>query len=82
MEKCSKREGIESKYWKEQDDEVMVSGTEAEIALSKIDPCGMCGKKVVSNAMCCARCNESIHGRCTETKKVTCSSARHFICKR
>ena len=35
---------------------MMVSGTEAEIALSKIDPCGLCGKRVGSNAVCCTQC--------------------------
>ena len=32
---------------------MMMSGTEGEIALSKIDPCGTCGKRVGSNAVCC-----------------------------
>ena len=32
---------------------MMVSGTENAIALSKIEPCGICGKRVVSNAVCC-----------------------------
>ena len=31
---------------------MMVSGTEREILLSKIDPCGICGKRVGSNAVC------------------------------
>ena len=58
---------------------MMVSGTEGEIALSKIDPCGICEKRVGSNAVCCTRCTKWIHGRCTNMKKVTCSSARHFV---
>ena len=57
---------------------MIVSGTD-EIALSKIDPCGICGKRVESNAECCTQCTKYIHGRCTNTKKVTCSSARHFV---
>ena len=32
---------------------MMVSGTEGEIVLSEIDPCGICGKRVGSNAVCC-----------------------------
>ena len=60
----------------------MVSGTEGEIVLSKIDPCGVCGKRVESNAVCCTQCTKWIHGRYTKMNKVTCSSARHFICKR
>ena len=58
---------------------VMVSVTEGESVLSKIDPCGICGKRVGSNAVCCTQCAKWIHGRCTKMKKVTCSSARHFM---
>ena len=61
---------------------MMVSGTEGEIVLSKIDLCGICGKKVGSNAVCCTQCIKWIHGRCTKMKKVTCSSARHSVCRR
>ena len=58
---------------------MMVSGTEREIALNKIDPCGICGKRVGSNAACCTQCTKWIHGRCTNMKRVTCSSAKHFV---
>ena len=61
---------------------MMVSGTEGEIALSKVDPCGICGKRVGSIAVCCTQCTKWIHGRGTKMKKVTCSSARHFVCRR
>ena len=61
---------------------MMVRRTEGEITSSKIDPCGICGKTVGSNAVCCAQCMKWIHGRCTKMKKVTCSSARHFVCRR
>ena len=61
---------------------MMVSGTEGEIALSNINPSGICGKRVGSNAICCTQCMKWIHGRCTKMKKVTCSSARHFVCRR
>ena len=57
---------------------MMVSGTEGEIVLSKIDPCVICGKSVGSNVVCCTQCTNGIHGRCTKMKKVTCSSAKHF----
>ena len=59
---------------------MMVSGTEGEILLSKINPCEICGKRIGSNAVCCTQCMKLIHGRCTKMKKVTCSSARHFVC--
>ena len=61
---------------------MMVSEMEGEIVLSKIDPCGICGKRVGSNAMCCIQCTKWIHGRCAKMKKVTCSSARHFVSRR
>ena len=53
-----------------------------KIALSNIVPYGICGKRVESNAVCCTLCTKRIHGRCTKMKKVTYSSARHFICRR
>ena len=31
----------------------MVSRTEGQIVLSKTDSCGICGKRVGSNAVCC-----------------------------
>ena len=37
---------------------MMVSGAENEIALSKMKPRGICGKRVVSNAACCAPRNK------------------------
>ena len=38
---------------------MMVSGTEGEVVMSKIDPCGICGKRVGSNAACCtAQCTK------------------------
>ena len=61
---------------------MMVSGTEGEIASSKIDPCGVCGKRIGSNAVCCRQCMKWIRGRCTKMKKVTCSSARDFVYRR
>ena len=61
---------------------MMVSVTEGEIVLSKINPCGICGKRVGSNAVCCTHCTKWIHGRCTKMKRVACSSARCFVCRR
>ena len=58
---------------------MMVSGTEGEIALSKIDPGGKCGKRVGSNAVCCTQCMKWIHGRCTNMKKGKCSYLKHFV---
>ena len=61
---------------------MMVSGTEGEIVLSKIDPCGICGKRVGSNAVCWTQRMKWIHGRCTKIRKVTCIYARQFVCRR
>ena len=63
----------------------MVSGTEGEIVRSKVDPCGICGKRVMSNAVLCKMCTvckKWIHARCAQTKKVSCSFSQQFICGR
>ena len=39
-------------------------------------------KGVCLNGVCCTLCNKWMHGRCTKMKKVTCSSALYFICRR
>jgi len=31
----------------------MVSGTEGELPKSKIDPCGICGRRVMANSVHC-----------------------------
>ena len=61
---------------------MMMSGTEGQVTSSKKDPCGICGKGVGSNAVCCTQYIKWIHGRCTKMKKVTCSFARDFVCRR
>ena len=58
---------------------MMVSSIKNAIALSKIKPRGICGKRVVSNAVCCTPCKKRMHGRCNIMKKVTCSLACYFI---
>ena len=55
MEKCIKSKGLKANIGKTK---VMVSGTENAIALSKIEPRGICGKRVVSDGMCCTQCNK------------------------
>ena len=61
---------------------IKAAGTEGEIVLSKIDPCGICANRVGSDAVCSTQCTKWIHGRCTKMKKVTCSTAYHFVCRR
>ena len=61
---------------------LMVSGTEGETSRSKIDPCGMCGKRVMANAILCIKCGHWIHRRCTKRKKLTVALAQSFVCGR
>ena len=61
---------------------VMVSGMERELLVSKIDPCGMCGKRVGANSVLCVRCGKWIHGRCTKMKRVTPRLGRDFVCRK
>ena len=61
---------------------MMVSGAEGEIVRSKVDPCGTCGKRLMSNAVLCTVCKKWIHARCAQMKKVSCSLAQQFICRR
>ena len=48
---------------------LMVSGMEEETLDSKIDPCGLCGTKVMSNSVLCTACGKWIHARCTDKRK-------------
>ena len=34
---------------------VLVSGAEGEKTVSKIDPCGICGKQVMENSVLCVK---------------------------
>ena len=60
---------------------MMVSGAEGEIVRRKVHPCGICGKKIMSNAVLCTVCKKWIHARCAQTK-VSSSFAQQFICRR
>ena len=57
-----------------------VSGTEREIALSKIDPCGMCEKKLCL-MRCGAHCVKSGFMRDAPKRQRYCSSAKQFVCR-
>ena len=59
---------------------MMVSGTEGEVYESKIDPCGVCSKRVMSNSLQCLKCCKWIHGRCAKIKRVNPKAAKEFIC--
>ena len=59
---------------------VMVSGSEEELFKSKIDPCGVCGRRVMANSVLCTKCRNSVHGKCVNIKRVTAWLAIHFVC--
>ena len=44
---------------------LMVSGMEGETLDSKIDPCGICGTRVMSNSVLCTACGKCVHTKCT-----------------
>lgn len=58
----------------------VVSGAEGEVTMSKVDPCGICGKEVMANSVLCVKCRKWIHGRCSKVKRVTLSLGRDFVC--
>ena len=47
---------------------VVVSGAQGEVSVSKVDPCGICGKWS--------------HGRFVKVKRVTLRLGRDFVCGR
>ena len=49
----------------------MVSGAEGKIVRSKVDPCGICGKRVMSNAVLCTVCNNGFTLDAPKRKKHT-----------
>ena len=60
----------------------MVSGTEGEQVSSKIDPCGVCGRRVKYNSVLCTSCGKWVHGRCTKEKRVNARLAQDFVCSK
>ena len=59
---------------------LMVSGSEGELYKSKIDPCGVCGRRVMANSVLCTKCENWVHGKCAKIKRVTARLAMHFVC--
>ena len=45
---------------------MVVSGAEGEVSVSKVNPCGICGKRVMANSVLCVKW---IHGRCVKSKE-------------
>ena len=59
---------------------LMVSGSEGELFKSKIDPCGVCGRRIMANSVLCTKCGNRVHGKCANIKRVTARLAMHFVC--
>ena len=68
-------EGLREKFWKWKEafeskglkvnlgkTKVVVSGAEGEVTVRKVDPCGICGKRVMANSVLCVKCRKWIHG--------------------
>ena len=62
---------------------VMVSKIgQVTVRPSKKDPCGICGRKTMLNAVLCKYCGNWIHGRCAKIKRVTNRLAIDFRCRK
>ena len=61
---------------------VMVSGSEGELYKSKIDSCGVCGKRVMANSVLCTKCGNWVHGKCAKLKRATARLGMHFVCSK
>ena len=59
----------------------MVSGSE-ELFKNKIDPCGVCGRRVVADSVLCTKCENWVRGRYSKLKKITARLAMHFVCSK
>ena len=57
----------------------MVSGSEGELFKSKIDPCGVCGRKVMANSVLCTKCGTWVHCKCAKIKRASAKLAMHFV---
>ena len=45
---------------------VMVSGSKGEQFKSRIDPCGVSGRRVMANSVLCTKCGNWVHGICAK----------------
>ena len=61
---------------------VVVSGSERELFKSKIDPCGVCGRRVMANSVLCTKCGNWVYSKCAKIKRATIRLATHFVCSR
>ena len=79
-----RREAFESKEMRVNlgKTKLMVSWMEEETFDSKIDPCGVCGTRVMSNSVLCTARGKWVHARCTDKKKVSVYVNKNFVCKK
>ena len=54
--------------------------SEGKVTWSRIDQCGIRGKRVTVNSVLCTKYDQWIHGRCYKLKKVTPNAAKFFVC--
>ena len=47
---------------------------------SKIDPCGVCERRVMANSVLCTKCENWANGRCAKIKRARATWAMHFVC--
>ena len=85
-------EGLREKFWKWKAFEskglkvnlrktkMVVSGAEGEVSISKVDPCGICGKRVMGNSVLCVKCGKGIHGRYVKVKRLTPRGWQVILC--
>ena len=58
---------------------LMVSGSKGKLFKSKIDPCGVCGRRGMANSVLCTKCGNWFHGKCAKIKKATASLAMQCL---
>lgn len=61
---------------------VMVSGEGGEKVISRIDPCGVCGKRVKANSVLCIGCQKWVHKRCSGVRGALKKVEGMFKCRR
>ena len=49
---------------------------------SRKDPCGICGRKTMANAVSCKSCGNWVHVRCVKIERVTKRLAIDFKCRK
>ena len=59
---------------------LMVRESEGKLYKSKIDPCGVCERRVIANSVLCTKYGSWVHGKCAKIKRVTARLAMHFVC--